>query len=82
MDLYKIKKDNLKSAQETPFKLERDIYFAVKSNVCTLFDLEFFKSEFLLEKLRLECAFSLTELIPPIIYEIIDMTNKPIYAKT
>mgnify|MGYP001220867849 CR=1 FL=1 len=82
MDLYKIKKDNLKSAEETPFKLEGDIYFAVKSNVCTLFDLEFFKSEFLLEKLRLEYAFSLTEPIPPIIYEIIHITNKPIYAKT
>lgn len=82
MDLYKIKKDNLKSAEETPFKLERDIYFAAKSNVCTLFDLEFFKSEFLLEKFRIECVFSLPEPIPPFIYEIIYMTNRPIYAKT
>lgn len=54
MDLYKISKKKLEDVQNIPFKLEKEIQSLVEENLQTLFGLEFVKSEFQLNGLRVD----------------------------
>lgn len=54
MDLYKLQKNSLSEVKNIPFKLEKDIQKLVETNLSTLFELEFVKSEFQLNGLRVD----------------------------
>lgn len=54
MDLYKLTKTKLEEVKNVPFKLERDIQSLVEENLMELFSLEFVKSEFQLNSLRID----------------------------
>ncbi len=54
MDLYKLNKSNLEEIKNVLFKLEKDIQSLVEDNLRVLFDLEFVKSEFQLNNLRID----------------------------
>ncbi|MBL3657642.1 DUF5655 domain-containing protein [Fulvivirga sediminis] len=54
MDLYKINNNSLEEVKHIPFKLEKDIQELVEQNLQLLFNLEFVKSEFKLNKLRID----------------------------
>ncbi len=54
MDLYKLNKTKLEEIKHVPFKLEKDIQSLVEENLATLFGLEFVKSEFPLNGLRID----------------------------
>jgi|GEM_PF-36201 len=54
MDLYKLNKSKLEEVRNIPFKLERDIQLLVEENIQVLFGLEFVKSEFILNGLRID----------------------------
>lgn len=54
MNLYYLDKAQLESIKPVPFKLEKEIQTLVEGNLPTLFDLEFVKSEFQLNNLRID----------------------------
>jgi predicted transport protein len=54
MPHYKFDKDILKSIEEKPFKLEKEIQTLVESNLDLLFDLKFVRTEFQLNDLRID----------------------------
>ena len=54
MDLYSFKSNNIKKNRIKPFKLERDIQNLVETNVQSFFKLELVKSEFIIDKYRLD----------------------------
>jgi predicted transport protein len=54
MDLYKLDKGRLQEIKSVPFKLEKDMQILVEKNVSNLFGLEFVKSEFQLNGLRID----------------------------
>lgn len=54
MDLYKLDKTKLEEVRNIPFKLEKDIQVLVEENLAMLFGLEFVKSEFQLNGLRID----------------------------
>lgn len=54
MNLYKLNKTTLEEVKNIPFKLEKDIQSLVEENLQTLFGLEFVKSEFQLNGLRID----------------------------
>lgn len=54
MNLYKLSKKTLEEVKNIPFKLEKDIQSLVEENLNTLFGLEFVKSEFQLNGLRID----------------------------
>jgi predicted transport protein len=54
MDLYKLNKTKLDEIKNVPFKLERDIQLLVEDNLQVLFGLEFVKTEFQLNNLRID----------------------------
>lgn len=54
MNLYKLSKSTLEEVKNIPFKLEKDIQSMVEANLNTLFGLEFVKSEFQLNGLRVD----------------------------
>ncbi len=54
MDLYKLNKTKLSEVKHIPFKLEKDIQSLVENNLQLLFGLEFVKTEFQLNGLRID----------------------------
>ena len=54
MNLYKLSKKTLEEVKNIPFKLEKDIQSLIEENLNTLFGLEFVKSEFQLNGLRID----------------------------
>ena len=54
MEIYFNEKHNLLSVKTIPFRLEKDIQNLVESNLQTLFKLELVKSEFTIDKYRLD----------------------------
>jgi predicted transport protein len=54
MDLYKLNKTKLEEIKHVPFKLEKDIQSLVEENLAMLFGLEFVKTEFPLNGLRID----------------------------
>ena len=54
MPIYNITKGNLIEISEIPFDLEREIQGLVESNMKTIFNLEFVRSEFELDGLRID----------------------------
>jgi predicted transport protein len=54
MDLYKLNKTKLEEVKNVPFKLEKDIQSLVEDNLQSLFGLEFVKTEFQLNNLRID----------------------------
>jgi predicted transport protein len=54
MDVYKLNKTKLEEIKNVPFKLEKDIQSLVEENLQELFGLEFVKSEFQLNNLRID----------------------------
>lgn len=54
MDLYKLTKTKLDEVKNIPFKLEKEIQSLVEENLQTIFGLEFVKSEFQLNGLRID----------------------------
>ena len=54
MDLYNLKKGKLEEIKNVPFKYEKDIQSLVEYNLDVLFGLEFLKSEFQLNGLRID----------------------------
>ena len=54
MDLYKLDKTKLEEVRNIHFKLEKDIQVLVEENLTMLFGLEFVKSEFQLNGLRID----------------------------
>lgn len=54
MDLYKLTKTKLEEIKNLPFKLEKDIQSLVEDNLEVLFGLEFVKSEYQLNGLRID----------------------------
>ncbi|MEQ9089532.1 MAG: DUF5655 domain-containing protein [Balneola sp.] len=54
MNLYKLNKKSLEEVKHIPFKLEKDIQAMVEENLQTLFGLEFVKSEYPLQNLRID----------------------------
>lgn len=54
MDVYRLNKEGLEVVKSIPFNLERDIQNLVEKNLGTLFGLEFVKSEFQLNGLRID----------------------------
>jgi predicted transport protein len=54
MDLYKLNKAKLEEIKNLPFKLEKDIQLLVEENLEVLFGLEFIRTEFELNKLRID----------------------------
>jgi predicted transport protein len=54
MDLYKLNKSKLEEIKHVPFKLEKDIQSLVEENLAMLFGLEFVKTEFPLNGLRID----------------------------
>ena len=54
MDLYKLNKTNLEEIKNVPFKLEKEIQNLVEENLEILFGLEFVKTEFQLNGLRID----------------------------
>ncbi len=54
MDLYKLNKTKLAEVRNIPFNLEKDIQNLVEENLRVLFDLEFVKTEFQLNILRID----------------------------
>ncbi|AZQ59862.1 hypothetical protein EJ994_14040 [Maribacter sp. MJ134] len=54
MNLYQLQKNELKEIKNIPFKLEKDIQKLVENNLSALFGLEFVKSEFQLNGLRVD----------------------------
>ena len=54
MDLYKLNKSKLEEVKNVPFKLEKDIQSLVENNIQVLFGLEFVKTEFQLNGLRID----------------------------
>jgi predicted transport protein len=54
LDLYKLNKSKLDEIKNVPFKLEKDIQTLVEENLEVLFGLEFVKSEFQLNGLRID----------------------------
>lgn len=51
---YILEKSNLKGLKEDPFRLEKEIQKTVESNLELLFDLQFVRSEFQLDDLRID----------------------------
>jgi predicted transport protein len=54
MDLYKLTSNKLEEVNNMPFKLERDIQNLVEENLRVIFGLQFVKSEFQLNGLRID----------------------------
>lgn len=54
MNLYKLNKTQLEEVNDESFKLEKEIQKLVEENLKTLFDLEFVKSEFQINSLRID----------------------------
>lgn len=54
MDLYKLNKSKLEEINNIPFKLEKSIQTLVEDNLQILFGLEFVKTEFQLNNLRID----------------------------
>ncbi|WOK09620.1 DUF5655 domain-containing protein [Imperialibacter roseus] len=54
MDLYKLNKTKLEEVKNVPFQLEKDIQSLVEENIQVLFGLEFVKTEFQLNGLRID----------------------------
>lgn len=54
MNLYKLNKSNLEEVKNVPFILEKDIQILVEENLQLLFGVEFVKSEFQLNGLRID----------------------------
>ncbi|MGL1885490.1 MAG: DUF5655 domain-containing protein [Reichenbachiella sp.] len=54
MDLYKLNKTKLEEVKNVPFKLEKDIQSLVEDNIQVLYGLEFVKTEFQLNNLRID----------------------------
>ncbi|MEP1304590.1 MAG: DUF5655 domain-containing protein [Balneola sp.] len=54
MNLYKLNKKSLEEVKHIPFKLEKEIQAMVEENLQTLFGLEFVKSEYPLQNLRID----------------------------
>ena len=54
MDLYKIDKGKLRSIDSKSFKLEKDIQNIIENNCQDVFGLQFVKSEFTIQKYRLD----------------------------
>lgn len=54
MNLYKLNRTTLEEVNDVPFKLEKDIQTLVEENLETLFGLEFVKTEFLINNLRID----------------------------
>lgn len=54
MDLYKLNKTKLEEVKNIPFNLEREIQLIVENNIQVLFGLEFVKTEFQLNGLRID----------------------------
>lgn len=54
MELYQLNKTKLEEVKNIPFKLEKDIQSLVEANLDVLFGLEFIKSEFPLNSLRID----------------------------
>ncbi|MCV9389146.1 DUF5655 domain-containing protein [Reichenbachiella ulvae] len=54
MNLYKLNKTKLDEVKNIPFKLEKDIQNLVEENLQTLYGLDFVKSEFQLNNLRID----------------------------
>ena len=54
MDLYNIKDNNIKPIGTKPFKLEKDIQNLIETNINSFLKLELVKSEFPIEKYRLD----------------------------
>lgn len=56
MNLYNLKNSQLKEIKSQPFKLEKDIQQLVENNLQMLFGLEFVKTEFHLNGLRINIS--------------------------
>ncbi|AHM63217.1 hypothetical protein D770_24860 [Flammeovirgaceae bacterium 311] len=54
MDLYRLNRSKLEEVKNVPFKLESEIQRLVEENISILFSLEFVKSEFQLNGLRID----------------------------
>jgi predicted transport protein len=54
MDLYKLNKTKIEEIKNVPFKLEKNIQSLVEDNLEVLFGLEFVKTEFQLNNLRID----------------------------
>ena len=54
MSLFKLNAKRLKSVEEIPFKLERDIQHIVEANLEEIFSLKFIDTEFALNNLRID----------------------------
>jgi len=54
MDLYKLNRNKLEEVKNVPFKLEKEIQILVETNLQVLFGLEFVKTEFQLNGLRID----------------------------
>ncbi len=54
MELYNVKNNKLENISSKPFKLEKDIQGLIESNTNELFNLEFVKTEFKVDKYRVD----------------------------
>ncbi|WP_418604150.1 hypothetical protein [Hwangdonia sp.] len=54
MELYNVKNNKLESITSKPFKLEKDIQDLIETNTQELFNLEFVKTEFTVDKYRID----------------------------
>jgi len=54
MDLYKLNNSKLEQLESEPFKLERDIQTLIEDNCREIFNLKFVKTEFTIQKYRID----------------------------
>jgi RecB family endonuclease NucS len=54
MKLFDIRKNKVEEVEQLPFKLERDIQNLIEPNLDTFFGLKFIKSEFTVDKYRVD----------------------------
>jgi len=54
MDLYKLNNSKLEQLEPEPFKLERDIQTLIEDNCREIFNLKFVKTEFTIQKYRID----------------------------
>ena len=54
MKIFHIKNSNVTQIKEIGFKLEKDLQIITQTNLKTIYDLEFVKTEFSLNNLRID----------------------------